>query len=128
MDPIRTETIVLPAQAHSARAARRFIRRVLHDWHCESLSDTSELLASEVVTNALLHAGSAVELVVRRQPGPRIRVEVGDHSGVAPVVNARTPGAATGRGLVLVDALSARWGVTAIPNDLMGKRVWFEVT
>jgi anti-sigma regulatory factor (Ser/Thr protein kinase) len=82
-----------------------------------------ELLVSEVVTNAVLHARSALSLCVVRQ-GDRIRVEVEDTSPVAPVVRPHDDTAMTGRGLALVAALAAEWGVQ--PTD-RGKSVWFVV-
>ena len=56
--------------AQSARAARRFVSQVLTGWDDDEgdLTDTVTLLVSELVTNAVLHAGSDVEVSVRLTP------------------------------------------------------------
>jgi anti-sigma regulatory factor (Ser/Thr protein kinase) len=83
-----------------------------------------ELLASELVTNVIRHAASPFTVIVRYD-GNLVRVEVGDGSRALP--EARSPGVddETGRGLLLLEALAAGWGVTP---TLAGKRVWFEVS
>ena len=86
--------------------------------------DTVELLTSEVVTNAILHAASAPELVVRLADA-RVRVEVHDASPAVPVLHEPDPYDASGRGMTIVDRLARAWGVEHVPE---GKRVWFEVT
>jgi anti-sigma regulatory factor (Ser/Thr protein kinase) len=88
----------------------------------------AELLLVELLANALLHAGLAPGDTVSvevRDTGTALRVEVGDPGrGFEPgPVSMPTPTATHGRGLALVDALSARWG--AVRGDLM--RVWFEL-
>lgn len=110
----------------SARAARRFISQVLTGWDDDEgdLTDTVTLLVSELVTNAVLHAGSEVEVSVRLTP-TAARVEVSDASshGVAPRDAAEDED--SGRGLALVGTLARRWGVRPCPGG--GKTVWFEV-
>jgi len=85
--------------------------------------DTVALLTSEIVTNAILHAESAPELVVRLTDA-RIRVEVHDASPAVPVVQEPDPYDPSGRGMAIVDRLARSWGVEHVPE---GKRVWFEV-
>lgn len=114
----------LDASPDSARAARRFVRDTLVAWGCESRVDTVTLLTNELVTNAVLHARSRVELSLHRHGGA-LRVEVADGSPAAPV--RRDYGAdqaTTGRGLALVEALAAVWGVESSDR---GKSIWFEV-
>jgi anti-sigma regulatory factor (Ser/Thr protein kinase) len=79
---------------------------------------------SELVTNAVIHAGSDVEVMVRLT-ATAARVEVTDAStdGVAP--RDATADEDSGRGLALVGNLARRWGVRAAPGG--GKTVWFEV-
>ena len=86
--------------------------------------DTVELLTSEVVTNALVHARSAPELLVDVRPDV-VRVEVFDMSADEPVLQPHNPDGASGRGIAIVEELAAGWGVELVPED--GKRVWFEV-
>jgi GAF domain-containing protein/anti-sigma regulatory factor (Ser/Thr protein kinase) len=84
-----------------------------------------ELAVTELVTNALLHAGAPV-LLRLRPILDGVRVEVQDSSAVAPVRAQVSSEAMTGRGLALVDALAPRWGVDRVPGG--GKVVWCEVT
>jgi len=78
---------------------------------------------SEAVTNAVLHAGTAVRLVVREN-GRRLRFEVTDDDPTVPSARTPEPTSPTGRGLLLIDRLTASWGVDLRGN---GKTVWFEV-
>jgi serine phosphatase RsbU (regulator of sigma subunit) len=84
--------------------------------------DDAELIAGELVTNALLHAGPPAELVLRLSPR-RARLEVRDSSPVPPVRPRPGADAMTGRGLHFVEALARDWGVTAHAS---GKAVWAE--
>jgi anti-sigma regulatory factor (Ser/Thr protein kinase) len=100
-------------------AARRFIRESLAGEEPELL-EAAELLTSELASNCVRHANSDFEVVIRsRDP---IRIEVRDHGGGEPEVLSPTPEEPTGRGLLIVDAMSDRWGV--IPGR-KGKTVWF---
>ena len=101
--------------------------------------DDVVLCADELVTNAILHARTDVEIVVRRV-GAGVRVDVKDHDRFfVPAMASAAEKAAddpydwaqllgleamTGRGLVVVDALADRWGSEA---EADGKRVWFEL-
>lgn len=89
----------------------------------DRVTDTVALLTSEVVTNAIVHAGAAPGLVVRLSRG-RVRVEVHDQHTDVPVRRHPEPLAVSGRGMAIVDQLAREWGVEHMPD---GKRVWFEV-
>ena len=90
-----------------------------------ALNDTMSLLVSELVSNVVLHARTPCLLSIE-QGGDRIRVEVEDGSDRLPGMKARTdPLAQSGRGMQLVDGLSAAHGVDRQPKG--GKRVWFEL-
>jgi DNA-binding response OmpR family regulator len=108
------------------RAARRFVTQALTGWDDEEgdLTDTVTLLVSELVTNAVIHAGSEVEVMVRLT-ATAARIEVTDASGRALAPRNATNDEDSGRGLALVDSLARRWGVR--PADGGGKTVWFEV-
>jgi anti-sigma regulatory factor (Ser/Thr protein kinase) len=114
----------LSPEAGSAAVARAFVTETLLAWGAERVLEAATLLTSELVTNAVLYAGSEIVLVVR-QSGRRIRVEVQDASPKVPVRRFPTEESVSGRGLALVEALAAAWGVDPVPHD--GKRVWFEV-
>ncbi len=108
------------------RRTRRFLREWLHTWELAPMSETMELLISEVVTNALVHGDSDVDIHVRRYPD-RIRVEVRDTdpSPALPVfLSTSDDEAEGGRGLVIVSALATAWGNS--PSG-RGKTVWFEI-
>lgn len=110
----------------SARQARRFVCDTLEQWGDERFVDAASLLVSELVTNAVVHAGSAVDVVVGHEGIHAVlRVEVHDSSEQAPLMGSFVDlDAVGGRGLALVEAMSDRWGVE---NDDAGKRVWFEL-
>lgn len=115
--------VVLPCEPASASAARRFAARTLHEWGEEAIDDVVELLLSEVVTNALLHAASPVEVCLARQ-SEGVRVAVADQSPAMPSQRDWADDASTGRGLSLIEALSSGWGVEHADG---GKVVWFTV-
>jgi anti-sigma regulatory factor (Ser/Thr protein kinase) len=105
-------------------AARHYVRDLLHSQRVdEKVTGIVELLTSEVVTNALLHAHGAGELTLTIT-GDTIRVEVDDRSGLVPIRQRAGGDALGGRGLTIVAALARAWGVE--PRR-QGKRVWFEV-
>ena len=114
----------LPAELESASAARRFVGSILRDWDCDPIADSALLLVSELVTNAVLHARSRLDVVLRLAED-RLRVEVHDESQAQPTRKYYSPQAGTGRGLMLVEQLAAHWGVEPIDGD--GKWVWFEL-
>jgi len=123
-DPESIAILQLPALPESAASGRRFIAKTLAGWGLAGLSDTAVLLGNELITNALVHAGSAVEVrLVRRRS--TLRVAVRDTSGGMPVRRFYSLEARSGRGLAMVEALATRWGVT--PLSAGGKTVWFEL-
>jgi hypothetical protein len=76
------------------------------------------------VTNAVVHAQSDVEVVVR-MTGTNVRIDVLDNSDESPVVRQPSVYDTSGRGLALVESLASAWGVERRPEG--GKSVWFEV-
>lgn len=110
------QSMTIPAVPGKVRAARAFVARVLGESHVHI--DLALLLASELVTNSVLHSGSAVlggvVTVTVAARDEVVRVEVTDRigdGGLALPSAAPADGEAEGnRGLWLVDALSARWG------------------
>jgi anti-sigma regulatory factor (Ser/Thr protein kinase) len=109
-----------PASA-SPSAARRWLADQLAGYP-ESMVADAALLVSEVVTNAVLHAGTTIEVAIHAREG--VRVEVADGSTVLPNAKGYIADAATGRGLMLLEAMAAAWGVEVRPS---GKVVWFDV-
>ncbi|MFN2608415.1 MAG: ATP-binding protein [Acidimicrobiales bacterium] len=113
----------LPADPSSASVARRFVRGVLDRWGAEEFEEPATLLISELVTNAVLHAHSAPEVVVRLEAG-RLWVGVSDGLDASPVRKHYGPEAATGRGMMLVERIASTWGTDVTDS---GKVVWFEL-
>lgn len=117
---VRTD---FPAEPASASRARQFVDRALSDLSYEHLAEVATLLVSELVANAILHAGTTVQVVV--QGGEeRVRIEVHDGNVRLPTRKHYSKMSATGRGLVLVEKLSRAWGTELTPS---GKMVWFEL-
>ena len=112
-----------PADPASAAKARRFLDETLRGWRCDHLVDVATLLVSELVANAILHAGTTIEVVARSSP-ERLRIEVYDDNPRMPVRKHYSNLSATGRGLLLVERLAEAWGSDATES---GKRVWFEL-
>ncbi|MDR7312005.1 serine phosphatase RsbU (regulator of sigma subunit)/anti-sigma regulatory factor (Ser/Thr protein kinase)/putative methionine-R-sulfoxide reductase with GAF domain [Nocardioides luteus] len=107
----------------SVSEARRFARRVLADWGFEDLLDDAVLLTSELVTNAVTHAGTPMTVAVVRE-ADRVRIDVVDQhpTRVLPVgANARPGIGEHGRGLLITSALATAWGVEYRKDH---KRVW----
>lgn len=113
----------LPSDRRSAGAARRFLEETLSAPAQADVLETATLLVSEVVTNAVIHAGSVLDLRVWVEP-QRLRVEVSDGATVAPTVQRKSAETTTGRGMFLVDVLADRWGTDVHDS---GKTVWFEL-
>jgi serine phosphatase RsbU (regulator of sigma subunit) len=110
-----------PEDAAPGRA-RRLARRALARWGLEELSDSVELLVSEVVTNAVRYAERPVTLRLLRTDV--LRCEVGDDSPQLPRQRRARDTDEGGRGLFLVNRLARRWGATRLST---GKVVWFEL-
>jgi anti-sigma regulatory factor (Ser/Thr protein kinase) len=119
------ERITLAAEPRSAGLARVFVSSVLAEWGRDGIAEPVVLLTSELVTNAVLHARSDIELVVDCDED-RVRVEVTDSSEDQPVLRFPAPEDTSGRGLRLVDTMSSCWGVRHHPRD--GKSIWFEIS
>lgn len=116
--------VALAASVQAASQARHVVRDLLRQGHRPDLVDTACLLTSELVTNAVVHAGAAVELVVDLDRA-RLAVEVIDASEVGPTPREAQPLDTGGRGLAMVEHLADAWGVTEV---VPGKSVWFSLT
>jgi anti-sigma regulatory factor (Ser/Thr protein kinase) len=121
---IRRASWILSKEASSVPRARHLIRAQLADWGFHGQSELTELLTSELVTNALRHGWGEPALTICSKDGT-LRCEVEDESpGLPRVSHGQDEGDEGGRGLHLVDLLSDRWG---IDRRRTGKTVWFEV-
>ena len=120
---IEDVTAVLPPLAASASLARDLVTEHCQLWGVEALRDDLSLVVTELVANAIRHAGTDVIVrLYRLESGMRLEVADGSTRPLRP--RSATLLDEGGRGLLLVDALSTRYGVEAEPH---GKRVWAEL-
>ncbi|MEV0849309.1 SpoIIE family protein phosphatase [Streptomyces sp. NPDC049954] len=112
----------LPREPRSVGRAREYARAQLADWDLEALADTTELLVSELVTNALRYGEGEIRL--RLLLDRTLVCEVWDAGLVQPRRRRARDTDEGGRGLQLVGLLSASWGSRRTPH---GKTVWFEL-
>ncbi|MFB7998674.1 SpoIIE family protein phosphatase [Streptomyces sp. NPDC056002] len=113
----------------SVATARAFVRDTLQGWGFPDIIDDAVVLTSELVTNAVVHAGTSAEvLCLRTDDG--VRVEVADRYPEREIplqqsaINMGNPDREGGRGLQLCAALATRWGVDYTPTH---KLVWFQL-
>jgi anti-sigma regulatory factor (Ser/Thr protein kinase) len=120
----RSAAQVVPPDPEAVAQARQFARTTLAAWGVmDETLDNAVLCISELVTNAIIHTGTGCEVRVAMHDDHVLTVTVRDDgTAVArPRSSQDDPLAVRGRGLQLVDALSARWGSDV--NEL-GMTVW----
>jgi len=101
--------------------ARRFVVDTLMAWRCTGLVKAAALVATELATNAVLHARTDFTVTISSRAEGTIRIAVRDASPVRPSRRRAGPLDTSGRGLALVDAMAACWGTDLFPG---GKEVW----
>ena len=111
--------LLLDHDAAMVGVARRAVGTWLHERGCRT-GDDAVLVLSELVTNAMVHAGAGCTIEVRHNDD-LLRLEVGDRSPQAPVLRLVGPSDVGGRGLHVVDAIAEAWGWEPTVD---GKRVW----
>jgi anti-sigma regulatory factor (Ser/Thr protein kinase) len=117
--------IDVPAAVHGPASARRLVGVLLPMWGLAQYTEHAQLVISELVTNALQHAPGtdSFEFEVIGFPD-RVRMSLADGSSIRPVIAELDNARPSGRGLRIVEALSARWGSD---DHNGGKRVWVEL-
>ena len=115
------ERLVLGPVPTAAGAGRAFVREVCGRWGLQELAEPAALLASELVTNAVVHAGTALELQIELRD-QRLHVAVHDQDPNLPRSLAAEEGTDRGLGLVMVDRVATAWGVRQ--DGAGGKTVW----
>lgn len=117
-------TLRLEDDPQSAGRARHFLRGLLVAWRVgDDVRDSAELCLSELVTNALIHAGTYSVLTVSLADGVlTVQVRDGGSASDAVLVEDEDPLRVFGRGLQLVDALADSWGSE---HDGAGTTSWF---
>ncbi|MFE5138543.1 SpoIIE family protein phosphatase [Streptomyces fagopyri] len=121
LSPTRVASWTLPCDQSSVRSARHLAARQLTAWGLERLEDSTKLIVSELVTNAVRHATGPVGLrLIQHQV---LTCEVTDASVCSPRPRRTGSVDESGRGLLLVAQLSRRWGSRSVEG---GKVVWAE--
>ena len=113
----------LESRAELVAAARVFVRSRLAAWEVAELTDTATVVASELVTNAVLHARTSIQLRLSWNQ-PVLRIEVFDENPRLPTIAPPLPEATSGRGLALLTGMATGWGIESRDN---GKVVWAEI-
>ncbi|WBB52155.1 SpoIIE family protein phosphatase [Verrucosispora sp. WMMD573] len=123
--PSRSARMEVPAEPTAPSRVRHWMTAQLSEWEvAESVIGAAVLCASELTTNALLHAGTAARVEVDLSP-ERLLVSVADSGSRGTVTRARTETLSSrGRGLGLIEELSDAWGTDP---TVRGSTVWFEI-
>ncbi|MFE5035382.1 SpoIIE family protein phosphatase [Streptomyces sp. NPDC056683] len=122
LSPSRTTCWVLPADPAVVHCARTLVTRRLVQWGLERLVPSTQLIISELVTNAVRHAAGPIRLrLIRHQV---LTCEVSDTSDTLPRLRHACPSDEGGRGLYIVAQLCRRHGARCLTNG--GKTVWAE--
>lgn len=104
-------------------SVRRFVADVLTEWRYDDLLSDGVLVASELATNVVLHAGSPFRVSVART-GLAVTIAVEDGGTGRPSIGRSAQDAVDGRGVLIVDAISRAWGTQ---DKVAGKVVWAEL-
>lgn len=116
----------LPRLPESVKPARRLVASSLQSWQLNDVEDAARYIVTELVANAVLHAQMPwVRLEVSRMGAQVVRIAVIDRSPDVPKASTAGPDDEHGRGLAIVSAMSAKWGVVPLR---WGKRVYADVT
>ncbi|MFI2199658.1 SpoIIE family protein phosphatase [Streptomyces sp. NPDC020192] len=121
LGPDRVAQWDLPSDPAVVSSSRQTVTRRLAEWGLDELAFTTELVASELVTNAIRHATGPVQLRLLRERG--LICEVFDGSATSPRLRRARTEDEGGRGLFLVAQLTERWGTRYTPD---GKIIWAE--
>lgn len=123
--------LFIPNDPRAVQVARATVRHVLRATSLPHIAETAELLASEVVTNALRYSPNSDAYVSMDRLADSFLVTVWDTNPELPLVPERaSPTAESGRGLEIVSLCADEWGVhdyTAQPGAATGKAVWFSL-
>ncbi|MFD7964237.1 SpoIIE family protein phosphatase [Streptomyces zaomyceticus] len=121
IDPVNTATWEFPADASVVAAARKAAAGQLTAWGLDEVSFTTELVVSELVTNAVRYAGGPIGMRLIRENV--LVCEVNDPSNTQPRLRRARWSDEGGRGLFLIAQLTTRWGSRYTRS---GKTIWTE--
>lgn len=123
LGPDRTNAWTLPHTPESVARARELTARQLTDWGVQELADSTTLVVSELVTNAVRYAHGPIRLRLLRNGV--LTCEVTDDSSTSPQLRRALDTDENGRGLFITAQLTQRWGVRRAGR---GKTIWAEIT
>jgi len=124
LDPANVVDWEFPAEPVAVAKARDCSARQLSEWGLDEIAFATELVVSELVTNAMRHAAGPITLRLKNL-ADRLICEVSDGSSTFPRPRRAHSDDEGGRGLMLVDRLSRRWGTR--PTD-DGKIIWSDLS
>jgi anti-sigma regulatory factor (Ser/Thr protein kinase) len=116
-----TRRLRLHAQATAPRQARDFLAEACASWHAEQFIEPGRLALSELVSNAVVHAGTELDVDLRLADGA-LTMSVHDTGPGVPRAAVPDPRAIGGRGLDIVARTAESWGVAL--DAVGGKSVW----
>ncbi|MGW0708244.1 ATP-binding protein [Streptomyces sp. NPDC002643] len=121
----------LPCELATAEVGRKLVRDVLAIWRLDALADPAELIATELIANAVRHTHCRpIRLIVGRPSATLVRLGVVDRApSRLPVLRPAGAEDESGRGLLLIDAVADRWGydLRGPGRRPWGKEVWAEL-
>ncbi|MFC4035850.1 SpoIIE family protein phosphatase [Streptomyces polygonati] len=120
LDSGHTDTWELPSDPEAVGKAREYASRTLEAWGLDDVTFTTEIVVSELVTNAIRHASGPIQLRLILESGTLI-CEVSDGSDTFPRLRRARVYDEGGRGLLMVAQLSRRWGTRSTST---GKVIW----
>lgn len=120
-----TRTRKFKNDRHSVTAARHFTTTTLAR-HPEETVNSIELLVSELASNCVRHTNSDFEISITVNER-EISVAATDWGKGQPIMRSPTPSDLSGRGLLIINALAAEWGVTHHGGGGSAKTVWFSL-
>lgn len=123
-----TVTADLPGTGQASALARELLRVFLASCDRLDLLEDASLVLSELVANAVKHGsgGRPISVELDADAHGRLRIAVTDPSDQLPVLSRPAADAESGRGLLIVQTVSARWGVER--HEGRGKSVWSELS
>ncbi|MFF3140120.1 ATP-binding protein, partial [Streptomyces mirabilis] len=121
LSPTQVASWTLPNDRTAVRSARHMATRQLTEWGLEGLQDPTQLIVSELVTNAVRHSTGPIGLrLIRHQA---LTCEVSDTDAHSPRLRHARTTDENGRGLFLITQLTRRWGARPESD---GKVIWAE--
>ncbi|MGN9906408.1 ATP-binding protein [Phytohabitans sp. LJ34] len=118
--PDRWLSLELEPRVEAARLARQLVATACARWRRDELTESAHIAVTELVNNAVVHAGTPITVEVTLH-GDELHIAVHDRSTQPPQPRVAAPTSYGGRGLALLDSLSARWGWRPKQD---GKVVW----